>query len=147
MKRAIAQRTLIVCFQSSRGDGVLHNHRQYIIRQRIEYIFFARVHQTTMALLMCAAVAGGAWLYTAKTIDMKEKLNAEHERMTQDHTQQLPWQGVYVPFGKVVHSPDVLRGNFTSVQEGIDEQGAPVFYVDYANKSRVIQYHDPRIQL
>jgi hypothetical protein len=100
-----------------------------------------------MALLISAAVATGAWLYTAKTIDMQEKLQTEHHLATEDYSQKLPLQGVYQPYSKVAFSSNVGRGRFTSVKEGIDEQGAPVFYVDYASGAKTIQYHDPRIQL
>ena len=39
------------------------------------------------------------------------------------------------------------RGRFESVEETLDVDGAKVFLVDYGNGQRVLQYHDPRIQL
>lgn len=100
-----------------------------------------------MALLVASIAGAGAWLYTAKVQSWREIAEDEERLSTENYKLKQPFLGHYQPYSKVALSSQVDRGQFHSVEESVDERGAKIFLVQYSDRAKTIQYHDPRIQL
>lgn len=97
------------------------------------------------SLLPLGIVAAGSWFLVSYAHSMKRDARLEQEKAAQVPIAEEPFQGA------VGHIKDRIfadnRGIFTSVQEDYDVNGARIFFVDYGNGQRVVQYFDPRILL
>lgn len=82
----------------------------------------------------------------AKSYDLYQRANVPVSNHSQDSDTKEPFRGAWGHIKNYGWNVD-NRNRFVSVQEDYDVDGARVFYVDYGNGQRVIQYHDPRIQL
>lgn len=98
-----------------------------------------------MSFFPLAAAAAGAWVYTAATLDWQNAHDAPIENVSQESDEKEPFRGAWGNAKEWFLAQ--TRGRFVSVAETTDVQGAPIFLVDYGNGQRVVQYHDPRIEL
>lgn len=98
-----------------------------------------------MTLLLPFAAGAALWYGVAHSYNMKQKLSMPIEDTLQRSDMKSPTFGAYTDHGK--YFGVLTRGQFVSVQEDFDVNGARIFLVDYGNGSKTIQYHDPRILL
>ena len=100
-----------------------------------------------MSWLLLGAAATGAWMLTAKSMDLKQRLAIPQEIATEDRKLKRPLEGLWQDAKKVIFSSGAVRGNFRSVQPSIDARGAKIYITTYADGAKTILYHDPRVQL
>ncbi len=98
-----------------------------------------------MSVLIPVVTAAGAWYYAAHTLTLRDKARTATELATQNYEKRAPLNGYYGSFKDYLFAP--MRGRFRTVMEDIDVNGAKTFLVDYGNGQKVVQYHDPRIEL
>lgn len=99
-----------------------------------------------MALVFPAIALTGFWALAGYAHNAKRTAEEAAKVPAEDPMRQEPFRG---PVG---HIKDFgifadTRGQFRSVREDVDVQGARIFWVDYGNGQLVQQYFDPRILL
>lgn len=97
-----------------------------------------------MALLLpAAAAAATSWYLLGYAHAVRRDAILAEENKSQDPQVKEPFQGAIGHIRDRIFAP--TRDMFTSVQEDVDVNGARIFFVDYGNGQRVVQYFDPRI--
>lgn len=100
-----------------------------------------------MSFAVPAAIVGAGLLYVSYGSNVRQETR---DKVLQDQIDaqsegEVPYQGA-IGHVKSWWGADT-RQRFVSVQEDVDTQGAKIFWVDYGNGQRVLQFHDPRVLL
>ncbi len=92
-----------------------------------------------------ALAGGGLWALGAHGYSLQQQAQQPVENASQNPQVKEPFRGAWQDISKQWGSQQEMRQRFVSVQEDTDVLGSQIFYVDYGDGARTVQYHDPRI--